>query len=74
MSFTVKPLYEWAEDYFMADQVSVFLDFCKREFYKRETDNISRQVFLGLVEKFERGRWNFAKFSSIAGVDFPTSF
>ena len=53
---TMKPLYEWAEDYFMADQVSVFLDFCKREFYKGETDNISRQVFLGLVENFKRGR------------------
>lgn len=55
---TMKPLYEWAEDYFMADQVSVFLDFCKREFYKGETDNISRQVFLGLVENFKRGRWS----------------
>jgi hypothetical protein len=56
MSFlNLKPLYEWAEDYFMADQVSVFLDFCKREFYKEATDEISAQVFLGLRESFERG-------------------
>ncbi len=54
MSLNLKPLYEWAEDYFMADEVSVFLDFCRREYYKEPTDEISSQVFRGLKEIFEK--------------------
>ena len=74
MSFTLKALYERAEDYFMADQVSVFLEFCKREFGKEPRDEVSEQVFQGYVDSFERGiKWfnklfkeNWYGFDSIA--------
>ena len=56
MSFVLRPLYEWAEDSFMSDEVSVFLDFCRREYYKEPTDEVSQQVFLGLKENFEKSR------------------
>jgi len=54
MSFTLKALHERAKEYFMADQVSVFLDFCKREFGKEPRDEVSETVFQGYVDNFER--------------------
>ena len=54
MSFTLKALRAWAKEYFMADQVSVFLGFCKREFGKEPRDEVSETIFQGYVDNFER--------------------
>ena len=47
-----KKLYEWAEEGFLFDEGTKFLQFCKRE-GKKLSDLVSQTEFLTLKEKFE---------------------
>ena len=47
-----KPLIEWAEEQLFADDVALFLSFCKQDMYEA-MDVIPYHEFLVLKEKFK---------------------
>jgi hypothetical protein len=53
MSFERRPLKEWAEDSLKKELEFDFLQYCKNEYGKESTDEISKKIFLALKSNFE---------------------
>ena len=53
MSFERRPLKEWAEDSLKKELEFDFLQYCKNEYGKESTDEISKKIFLAIKSNFE---------------------